>query len=62
MAIIKKSTGVPVVVQWVKNPTAVALVALKAWIQSEAWCSGLKDLKDSALPQLPRRSAAVALI
>ena len=30
--------------QWVKNPTAVALVAAEAWIQSLAWCKGLKDL------------------
>ena len=30
--------------QWVKNPTSVALVAEDAWIQSLAWCNGLKDL------------------
>ena len=31
-------------VQGVKNLTALAQVAAEAWIQSQAWCSGLKDL------------------
>lgn len=28
--------------QWVKNPTAMAQVAAEVWLQSLAWCSGLK--------------------
>ena len=36
-------------VQWVRNPTAVAQFPAKAWVQSLAWRSGLKD---PALPQL----------
>ena len=35
-------------VQWVKNPTAVARVAVEIWVRSPAWYSGLKDL---VLPQ-----------
>ena len=35
--------GVPAVAQQVKNPTAVAQVAVEAWVQSPAWCSGLND-------------------
>ena len=31
-------------VQWVKNPTAVAPVAAEVWVQSLAWRRGLKDL------------------
>lgn len=30
--------------QWVKNLTAVALVAVEAWVPSPAQSSGLKDL------------------
>ena len=44
--------GVPTVMQWVKNLTAVALVTAKAQVVSLAQCSGLKDL---ALPQLWHR-------
>ena len=29
--------------QWVKNPTAAALVTAEAWVQSLAHCRGLKD-------------------
>ena len=37
MVRIKKlPSGVPVVAQWVKNPTAVAQVAPEAWVQSLA--------------------------
>ena len=36
--------GVPAVVQWVKNPTAVAQVAAGVQVQSLALHSGLKDL------------------
>ena len=39
--------GIPTAAQWVRN-----LVAVKAWIQSSAWHSGLKDL---ALLQLQCR-------
>ena len=42
--------GVSTVAQWVKNLTAVAPVAVEAWVLSPgAWYSRLKDL---ALPQL----------
>ena len=44
--------GVPTVVQWVKNLTAAAQVAMEGWVQSLAQRSGLKD---SLLPQLQRR-------
>ena len=30
--------------QWVKNLTVLAQVAMEVWVQSPAWCSGLKDL------------------
>jgi len=40
-------------VQWVKNLTEAAQVTEEVWIQSSAWCSGLKDL---ALMQLLHRS------
>ena len=36
-------------VQWAKNPTAVAWVAAEGLVRSLAWRSGLKDL---VLPQL----------
>ena len=36
--------GVPAVVRWIKNLTAVAQVAEEVWIQSPAWSSGLEDL------------------
>ena len=39
--------------QWVKNPTAAALVPAEAWARSPAQHSGLKDL---VLPQLRHRS------
>lgn len=38
----KKLLGVPVVVQWDKNPTAEAPVAVEGMIRSLAQCSGLK--------------------
>ena len=28
---------------WVKNPIAVAQLAVEVWVQSLAWCSELKD-------------------
>ena len=31
--------GVPTMVQWVKNTTAVAQVAAEGQVQSLAWCS-----------------------
>ena len=31
-------------VPWVKNLTGVAGVPVEVWVQSLAWCSGLKDL------------------
>ena len=40
--------GVPVVAQWVKNPSAAAQVAVKVQVRSPS-PTGLKDL---ALPQL----------
>ena len=46
-------------VQWVKNPTAVAWVAAEPWIQSLAWPSGLKD---PASLQLQLQLAAKAQI
>ena len=49
---IKKSQGVPTVVQWVKNPTAADQVAVEAWVPSPAQHSRLKDL---ALPKLLRK-------
>ena len=39
-------------VQWVKNPTLVNMVAVEAQVRSLAQSSGLKDL---ALPQLQLR-------
>ena len=36
-------SGVPAVVQWVKNLTAVAQIAAEAQVQSPVWCSRLKD-------------------
>ena len=38
-----RHTGIPAVVQWVKNPTAAAQVAVEARAQSPAQQSGLKD-------------------
>ena len=40
-------------VQRVKNPTAVARLAVEVWVQSPAWC---RELKDPALLQLWHRS------
>ena len=34
--------GVPTVVQWVMNPTAMTWVAVEVHVQSLAWCSGLR--------------------
>ena len=39
--------------QWVRNLTAEAQVTVELWVQSLAWCSGLKD---PALPRLWYRS------
>ena len=51
---IKKCfVGVPTVVQWVKNPTAMARVAVEMQVWSLAGHSGLKD---PALPQLQCRA------
>ena len=48
----KQLFGAPAMVQWVKNLTAVARVAVEVWVQSLTQCSGLKDL---ALLQLWHR-------
>ena len=45
--------GVPTMVQWIKNPTAVTLVTVEVWVRSPPQHSGLKDL---VLPQLWYRS------
>ena len=45
--------GVPAVMLWIKNPTAVAWVAAEVCVQFLAWHSGLKD---GALLQLQHRS------
>ena len=37
------STGVPAMVQWVKNPTAAAWVTAEVRVQSLGWRSRLKD-------------------
>ena len=39
----KQLFGAPAMVQWVKNLTAVARVAVEVWVQSLTQCSGLKD-------------------
>ena len=39
--------------QWVKNPTAVALVTAEVWVPSPAWCTGLKDLHSILAWKLP---------
>ena len=44
--------GVPTLVQWVENPTAVAQVTAEVQVWSLAWFSGLKDL---VFPQLQHR-------
>ena len=49
----KNEFGVPAVVQWVKNLTAVAQVTEEVWVQSPTWHSVLKDPE---LPQLWGRS------
>ena len=36
----KQDTGVPAVVLWVKNPTAVVWVTVEAEVQSLTWLSG----------------------
>ena len=43
-------SGVPAVVQWLKNPTAVVQVTAEVWVRSPAPRSGLKD------PVLPQRA------
>ena len=40
----KKTLGIPSVDQWIRNPTAAALVTTDAWVQSPARYRGLKDL------------------
>ena len=35
-------SGVPAVVQWVNDPTAVAHVDAEAWVRSSAWLCGLR--------------------
>ena len=45
----ERERAVLTLAQWVKNLTAVALVAVEAQVRSPAQCSGLKGL---ALPQL----------
>ena len=40
---LNRKYGAPTVVQWVKNLTTVVQVAAEVWVQSLAWCSGLKD-------------------
>ena len=45
----KVFSGVPTLVQWVKNPTAVARVSEEAQVPSPAQHSGLKD---PVLPQI----------
>ena len=44
-----KGFEIPAVMQWVKNPTAVAPVTVGVRVRSLAWHSGLKD---PVLPQL----------
>ena len=46
-------------VQWVKNLTAVAQVAVEAQVQSPAQCSGLKDPTVAAAMVYPTVAAAV---
>ena len=48
-----RNVGVPTVVLWVKNQTALDWVSAEAWVQSPTWSSGLKNL---ALLQLWHRS------
>ena len=38
-----KTSGVLAVAQWVKNLTAAAQIAAEVQVQSQGWCSGLKD-------------------
>ena len=54
---LQKMRGVPTVIQWVKNMTAAAWVAVEAPFQSQAQHSGLND---PALPQQQHRLAAAA--
>ena len=46
----KNELGVPIVVQWIKNLTAMAWISAEAQVQSPAQYSGLKDL---VLPRVP---------
>ena len=46
-------SGVPAVVQWIKNPTAATWVSVEVQVWSLVWHSGWQDL---ALPQLWHRS------
>ena len=44
--LIKKwADGIPAMVQWVKNPIAVALIIVEVQFRYLAWHSGLKDLE-----------------
>ena len=43
--------GVPAVVRWVKNPTAVAQVDAELWVQSLA-CAWHSELRDLVMSQL----------
>ena len=38
-----KKIGVPITMQWVKNPTAVAQVTMEMRLWSPAWHGGIKD-------------------
>ena len=51
-----KIHGVPPVVQWIKNLTAVTWVTVEARVQSPAQCNGLKDLAREALQHMQERS------
>lgn len=41
--------GVPIVAQEVENPTTAAWVFTEVWVQSQAWCNGLRDPSLSAI-------------
>ena len=45
--------GIPAMVDWVKNPTAMAQVTVEVQIRSPAWHSGLQDIE--VLAQRQRR-------
>lgn len=50
MQLLTPRKGVPAVTQWIKNSTAVAQIAMKAWVRFLAQNSELK-----VLPQLQLR-------